>query len=76
MKAGNTDIARVYAENAIRKKSEGLNYLRLGARMDAIAGYDSLTHSSFIISLPSLQNACVIIVDYNPCKTCNPLAHK
>ncbi|CAD7933974.1 unnamed protein product [Amoebophrya sp. A25] len=34
---GNVDGARVYAENAIRKKSEGLQMLRLAARMDAVA---------------------------------------
>jgi len=33
----NPDIARVYAENAIRKKSESLNYLRLASRLDAVA---------------------------------------
>jgi len=33
----NPDIARVYAENAIRKKSESLNYLRLSSRVDAVA---------------------------------------
>jgi len=33
----NPDIARVYAENAIRKKNESLNYLRLASRVDAVA---------------------------------------
>merc|ERR1712203_706171 len=33
----NPDIARVYAENAIRKKNESLNYLRLSSRVDAVA---------------------------------------
>ncbi len=28
--------ARIYAENAIRKKTESLNYLRLAARLDAV----------------------------------------
>ncbi len=31
------DIARVYAENAIRKKNEGLTYLRMAARVDAVS---------------------------------------
>nr|ODN87002.1 charged multivesicular body protein 1 [Cryptococcus depauperatus CBS 7841]ODO01264.1 charged multivesicular body protein 1 [Cryptococcus depauperatus CBS 7855] len=34
---GNTDGARIYAQNAIRKKNEGLNLLRLGSRIDAVA---------------------------------------
>jgi len=31
------DIARIYAENAIRKENESLNYLRLSSRLDAVA---------------------------------------
>ncbi|CAD6952607.1 unnamed protein product [Tilletia laevis] len=34
---GNTEGARIYASNAIRKKNESLNLLRLGSRIDAIA---------------------------------------
>ncbi|TNN00980.1 hypothetical protein fugu_012226 [Takifugu bimaculatus] len=30
----NVDCARVYAENAIRKKNEGLNWLRMASRID------------------------------------------
>lgn len=33
----NVDIARVYAENSIRKKNEGLNWLRMASRVDAVA---------------------------------------
>ena len=33
----NLDTARIYAENAIRKKNEGLNYLRMAARVDAVS---------------------------------------
>eukprot|EP00123_Amoebidium_parasiticum_P022719 comp9344_c0_seq1/m.4417 comp9344_c0_seq1/g.4417 ORF comp9344_c0_seq1/g.4417 comp9344_c0_seq1/m.4417 type:complete len:206 (-) comp9344_c0_seq1:496-1113(-) len=32
---GNQDGARIYAENAIRKKQEALNYLRMSSRLDA-----------------------------------------
>jgi len=32
----NIDGARIYAENAIRKKNEGNNYLRMAARVDAV----------------------------------------
>eukprot|EP01103_Thecamoeba_quadrilineata_P018403 TRINITY_DN6981_c0_g1_i1.p1 TRINITY_DN6981_c0_g1~~TRINITY_DN6981_c0_g1_i1.p1 ORF type:complete len:201 (+),score=51.51 TRINITY_DN6981_c0_g1_i1:24-605(+) len=34
---GNTDGARIYAENAIRKKNEALSLLRLSSRVDAVA---------------------------------------
>ena len=33
----NVEGARIYAENAIRKKNESLNYLRLASRVDAVA---------------------------------------
>ena len=29
--------ARIYSENAIRKRSESLNYLRMSARVDGVA---------------------------------------
>ena len=31
------DGAKIYAENAIRKKNEGLNYLRMAARIDGVS---------------------------------------
>jgi len=34
---GNVDGARIYAENAIRRKNEALNYLRLASRIDAVS---------------------------------------
>ncbi len=34
---GNNEGARIYAANAIRKKNEGLNYLKLSSRIDAVA---------------------------------------
>jgi len=37
LQQGNIEIARVYGENAIRKKNESLNYLRLSSRVDAVA---------------------------------------
>ncbi|XP_034541385.1 charged multivesicular body protein 1a [Notolabrus celidotus] len=33
----NVDVARIYAENAIRKKNEGLNWLRMASRVDAVS---------------------------------------
>lgn len=37
MESKNIEVARVYAENAIRKKSEGLNYLKMSSRVDGVA---------------------------------------
>ncbi|KAL6595230.1 Snf7 family [Neocallimastix sp. 'constans'] len=34
---GNTEGAKIYALNAIRKKNEGLNFIRLASRIDAVA---------------------------------------
>ncbi|PIK59028.1 putative charged multivesicular body protein 1a-like isoform X2 [Apostichopus japonicus] len=33
----NIEGARIYAENAIRKKNEGLNFLRMASRIDAVS---------------------------------------
>ncbi len=37
LQQGNTEGARIYASNAIRKKSEAINLLRLASRIDAVA---------------------------------------
>jgi len=34
---GNTEVARIHAENAIRQKNQSLNYLKMSARVDAVA---------------------------------------
>ena len=34
---GNMDVARIHAENAIRQKNQALNFLRMSARVDAVA---------------------------------------
>ncbi|KAL3281476.1 hypothetical protein HHI36_004685 [Cryptolaemus montrouzieri] len=34
---GNMDVARIHAENAIRQKNQALNYLKMSARVDAVA---------------------------------------
>jgi len=34
---GNTEGAQIYAENAIRKKTESIQILRLSSRIDAVA---------------------------------------
>ncbi|RZC22666.1 charged multivesicular body protein 1b, partial [Asbolus verrucosus] len=34
---GNMEVARIHAENAIRQKNQALNYLKMSARVDAVA---------------------------------------
>lgn len=34
---GNVEGGRIHAENAIRQKNQSLNYLRMSARVDAVA---------------------------------------
>jgi charged multivesicular body protein 1 len=37
IKQGNKEGAQIYAQNAIREKTQALNYLRLSSRVDAVA---------------------------------------
>lgn len=37
MQQGHSDIAKIYAQNAIRKQNEKLNLLRLASRIDAVS---------------------------------------
>ena len=37
LEKGNPEVARVYAENAIRKKNESINYLRMSGKIDAVS---------------------------------------
>ncbi|KFM58023.1 Charged multivesicular body protein 1a, partial [Stegodyphus mimosarum] len=37
IKQGNMEGAKIYAENAIRKKNEALNYLRMSSKIDAVS---------------------------------------
>jgi len=34
---GNMEVARIHGENAIRQKNQALNYLKMAARIDAVA---------------------------------------
>jgi charged multivesicular body protein 1 len=37
IKQGNREGAQIYAQNSIREKTQGMNYLRLSSRIDAVA---------------------------------------
>jgi len=38
MEKGNMEGARIYSQNAIRKKQESLNYMKLASQLDAVVG--------------------------------------
>mmetsp|Transcript_129771 Transcript_129771/g.295917 ORF Transcript_129771/g.295917 Transcript_129771/m.295917 type:complete len:207 (+) Transcript_129771:3-623(+) len=60
---GNRDGAQVFAQNAIRKKSEALNYLRMSAKFDAVASklesadMTKDLHKSIAKTVPQLEKA-------------------
>merc|ERR1711997_1446566 len=37
LEQGNVEVARIHAENAVRKKNESLNYLRMSGKVDGVA---------------------------------------
>lgn len=37
MQKGNIEVAKIYAQSAIRKKNESVNFIRLSARMEAVS---------------------------------------
>lgn len=43
-------MARIYATNAIRKRNEALNYLRMSARFDAVASQIGSAVTSGMVS--------------------------
>lgn len=43
-------MARIYATNAIRKRNEALNFLRMSARFDAVASQISSAVTSGMVS--------------------------
>ncbi|KAL5103537.1 Charged multivesicular body protein 1b [Taenia crassiceps] len=58
IQAGNMDCSRVYAENAIRKKNEALNYMRMSSRIDAVAArvQTAVTTQSVTASMRNVVN--------------------
>lgn len=47
---GNPDMARIYATNAIRKRNEALNYLRMSAKFDMVASQISSAVTTGMVS--------------------------
>lgn len=60
----NVDVARVYAENAIRKKNEGLNCLRMASRIDAVSS--KVQTAVMMKSVSSLSSFTYAALVYTP----------
>lgn len=62
----NIEGARIYAENAIRKKNEGLNFLRMASRIDAVSSrvQSAMTMKQVSIPLGFLMKGKVRFADY------------
>lgn len=59
----NVDCARVYAENAIRKKNEGVNWLRMASRVDAVA-----SKVQTAVTMKGVSGCgCIIVMRENKC---------
>lgn len=54
---GNMEGAKIYAENAIRKKNEEINFLRLSSRIDAVA-----SRVQTAVSMRSVTNSMASVV--------------
>lgn len=56
---GQTEVARIHAENAIRQKNQSVNYLRMSARVDAVASrvQTALTTSKVTNSMQGVVKA-------------------
>lgn len=61
--AGNVDVARIHAENAIRQKNQKVNYLRMSARVDAVASrvQSALTTRNVSEHSPQVQPVALIV---------------
>lgn len=75
----NVECARVYAENAIRKKNEGLNWLRMASRVDAVASkvqtavtMKGVRASSRQLGAPFPRGAAPLAASSHPQLSCPP----
>ena len=64
LQQGNKEGARIYAENAIRKKNESLNYLRMAARIDAVSSrvQSAMMMKDVSLATPSLSRGVTRLV--------------
>ena len=65
MEKGNIDGARIYAENAIRKRTAQMNYLRLASRLDAVVA--RLDMQAKMSTISKFQNCGLIFFTKKLC---------
>uniref|UniRef100_A0AAR2L4P2 Charged multivesicular body protein 1B n=1 Tax=Pygocentrus nattereri TaxID=42514 RepID=A0AAR2L4P2_PYGNA len=68
---GNMEVARIHAENAIRQKNQSVNFLRMSARVDAVAARVQTavtmnkvsTHMhTFTMNLYTMDSSCCFLI--------------
>jgi division protein CdvB (Snf7/Vps24/ESCRT-III family) len=73
MKQGQHDMARIYAQNAIRKQQEKLNVMQLQSRIDAVASrvQTAVTMRTINTNMTKVNRALdVALKSMNPAKVC------
>lgn len=69
----NVECARVYAENAIRKKNEGLNWLRMASRVDAVASKVQTAVTMKGVRRPLYHSAVMLFLFFFDISVCKGL---
>ncbi|KAM1385448.1 hypothetical protein FF1_031847 [Malus domestica] len=72
MEKGNVDDARIYAENAIRKRTEQMNYLLLASRLDAMVARLDTQAKMFTIN-KSMGNIVSVLLRHSEAISLFPL---
>lgn len=65
--AGNVDVARIHAENAIRQKNQKVNYLRMSARVDAVASRVQSALTTRNVSYQLCEQFIIALTNYTFC---------
>ena len=68
LEQGNVEVARIHAENAVRKKNESLNYLRMSGKVDAVA---SRVQSAVTMKGVRFSTNYVLKLKIAPAYSCN-----
>lgn len=78
MKAGATDMVRLTAENATRKRNEAMQYSRLASRLDAVRGKVELAQNNFTLfrtMIGVVRTMDASLASMNPMRVANVMDH-
>ena len=67
----NVEGAQIYAENAIRKRTEGNNYLRMAARLDAVS---NRVQTAMMMKDVSCLSFCAVPCSHSLCLVIHTVA--